>query len=128
MRPTFVPLNDISINIEKTDDSSVFEASNIGLILNPEDNNYYLNFDIPNLGMRDINLPLDYLNTQEESFRLNQSQPHFLNQKHYSSLFKKISDNSAALFQAYDEQLRLYEVFSISLYCSEKLNSSIINL
>jgi len=127
-KPSFIPLSEITFEIERTSDSTVYEASNIGIVLNHEDNDYYLNFCIRDLGMKDINLPLSYLKNQEESFRENQSLPHFLNQKHYSRLFRNISDNSAALFQAYNEQLRINEVFSISLYCSEKLKSSTINL
>lgn len=127
MKPTFISL-EIHFEIEQVKTGSTYAATNIGVILNPDDNQYYLNFDIDDLGMRDINLPLSYLKNQEESFRNNSTQPHFLNQKKYSSLFHKRSDNSAAYFQAFGEQLNMYDAFSVSLFAHEQLEGAIKNI
>jgi|SRR5690554_5471135 len=124
MQVTFIPLNDLEIQVERISDKTIFDVKNISIIYNPNDKKYYLNFDIHPTRIRDISIPISYLKEQENEFRIDDFET-FGDRQEFSLHFKDLSDYSAAYFEAYNQKFNLYDVFSVSLFVSGKLKEKL---
>lgn len=127
IKPTFIPLDDIYFEIERIEDKEIFEAENISISLNDEDNQYYLYFDIGS-SVCNVGLPISYLKENEEGIRYYEPDSIYSGQHTYSESFHNELDYSAANFQALGVRYQIFDVFSISMYVHEKLKESSFNI